>query len=41
VQQNIISEAEKSMIWFDNVVDWLCGDNKDAFIKRLGISVKE
>jgi aminocarboxymuconate-semialdehyde decarboxylase len=37
-QENIITEQEKTQIWFDNVVEWLCGDDKTEFLNRLGVS---
>ena len=36
-ENKMITLEEKSMIWFDNVVEWLCGDDKTAFLNRLGV----
>ena len=38
IDRNIITEEEKSEIWEDNVIQWLCGDDnnaKDALINRI------
>lgn len=35
VQKGFISEKEKKEIWFDNVVEWLCGTEKEDFLKRI------
>jgi len=30
VEQNIINSDERDAIWEDNVIQWLCGDDKEA-----------
>jgi aminocarboxymuconate-semialdehyde decarboxylase len=35
VSQKIITETERDAIWEDNVIQWLCGDDKAAKQKLI------
>ena len=35
VEENIISSKQHKEIWYDNVVQWLCGSDNTSFIKRI------
>jgi aminocarboxymuconate-semialdehyde decarboxylase len=37
VEQDLISKADKDRIWYDNVIEWLFGANKEGFFKRTGL----
>lgn len=38
---NIITEKERQAIWRENVIEWLCGDERrDEFCERIGIKIK-
>lgn len=36
-EHNIISKDEKDRIWYDNVIEWLFGTNKNIFFNRTGL----
>ncbi|MDB4727985.1 amidohydrolase [Saprospiraceae bacterium] len=36
VEFGFISEKERKDIWFENVVQWLYGDKREGFLKRIG-----
>ena len=38
MERNIITKEERDAIWEDNVIQWLCGDNKEVknkLVKRI------
>ena len=38
IERDIITENERDTIWEDNVIQWLCGDNKEVknkLVKRI------
>lgn len=35
VNDGVISEEDKSKIWYDNVIQWIAGEKKDQFIEKL------
>lgn len=41
VDKGVITEEEKGRIWFDNVLNWLYGKNKESFYTRTGITIDE
>ncbi|MEE9374616.1 MAG: amidohydrolase family protein [Saprospiraceae bacterium] len=37
-EADIITEKQKNQIWSDNVINWLCGDDKSDFLKRIKLT---
>jgi len=35
VEEGIIDQKQHDEIWYDNVVRWLCGDDKEKFENRV------
>jgi aminocarboxymuconate-semialdehyde decarboxylase len=38
IERDIITENERDTIWEDNIIQWLCGDNKEVknkLVKRI------